>query len=145
MSDFGQFSQRMRVLSKNVEVNSKKLVKDLALNIQPAVVIATPVDEGVAKSNWIVNPGDAVDHVIPAYVPGEKGSTESENVAAAIEQGQSALSNYIDGPIHVTNNLPYIQRLNDGYSKQAGEHFVEAAIMDVVKPTIAKAGLLNDN
>ena len=34
----------------------------------------------------------------------------------------------LDDTVYISNNLPYIQRLNDGYSQQAPENFVESAV-----------------
>ena len=36
-----------------------------------------------------------------------------------------------DNVAYITNNVPYINKLNDGHSSQAPAHFVEAAIDQV--------------
>ena len=36
-----------------------------------------------------------------------------------------------DLPAFITNNLPYIKRLNEGWSKQAPAHFIEQVIADM--------------
>lgn len=78
------------------------------------IVNRTPVLSGKARRNWITTVG------------GKSGATTEATDptgAAAIADARSALDGYgADGKfptITVQNNLPYIDRLENGYSKQA--------------------------
>lgn len=145
MNDFALFAQRTSTRAKQVSENADKAVKTMALAIHSGEILATPIDEGVAKSNWIATLNDPVDFTIPAYVPGKKGSTVLENIDAAIAQGSAVISQYQAGDtIHIANALPYIQRLNDGYSVQAGEQFVEQTIQEIVPVVMNTVKLIND-
>jgi hypothetical protein len=96
--------------------------------------MGTPVDTGRARSNWIAQIGSAPDTVIDAYVPGSLGDTEAANTQAALDQAEAVIKNYKGGQeIHITNNLPYIQRLNDGWSSQAPANFVEQGVMEALQ------------
>lgn len=138
------FSKWAKDTGDNVSRNADKLVRKCALAIDGAVVLATPVDTGRARSNWQVTVDTPAAGTIPPYAPGEGGSTVGPNSRAAIEQGKQAVAQYNgDTPtasINITNNLAYIGRLNNGYSGQAPAGFVEKAIM-VGRDAIQNAAL----
>lgn len=121
------------------------MVRRVALAADQAVVVSTPVDTGRARSNWIVALGDAADSPIEAYTPGEDRSTEAANTQAALAQGEAVIRGYMGGQgtsIHITNNLPYIQKLNDGSSAQAPANFVETAVQQAVAAMTRGRGII---
>lgn len=121
-NDVESFSRRMTLRGGKIAEGADKLVRKVALVIDQAVVIGTPVDTGRARSNWIVQIGSPAEGTIPTHGTGA--------AQAAVVQGQSVIRNYIGGSglsIHITNNLPYIGRLNEGWSKQAPANFVQEA------------------
>lgn len=127
---FQHFSKHMGIVASNVITNSNRIKQRTALVIDRNIVLSTPVDTGRARSNWQVAVGTPIDDVKQAYSPGAQlGFEESANASAAIQQGEVAISRAIPGqPIFITNNLPYVKRLNDGHSAQAPAGFVEVAI-----------------
>lgn len=134
MANLNEFSRRMNLRADRLGTNADKLVRKVALVADQAIVTSTPVDTGRARSNWIVQLDSAADQIISAYSEGRSGSTESENTQAAIDQGSRVISNYQTGRvIHISNNLDYIQDLNDGTSAQAPPNFVEIAVMEAVE------------
>lgn len=130
--DLRQFAQHIRELSDRLENNTDALIRKVALAVDTAVVIATPVDEGRARSNWQVTVDAPAQGVIDAYEPGSEGSTGGANAQAAIDQAEEAIKEYEGGKpssaIYISNNLPYIARLNDGWSAQAPAGFVEKGV-----------------
>lgn len=127
---FRKFAVNMRKRGSSVERNGGKLVRDVAGEIAETVVIATPADIGTAKSNWQAGINSKPSSTIPAYAPGTKGSTSGINERNAIDKARAIIARYRPGNIvHLTNNLPYIGLLNDGYSKQAPAGFVEQAVL----------------
>ena len=107
------------------EVNKEARV--VALKALRNLVLATPVDTGRAKGNWRVGVN---------FDPIEEVDTKSKTGSIAIRLGQSEIASakgqgYVD--IVIANNLPYIQRLNDGWSEQAPAKFVEKAITRATK------------
>lgn len=134
MPSLNDFSRRITVRGRQVAENTDRLVRKVALAADQAVVMGTPVDTGRARSNWIAQIGSAPSGTIDAYAPGDAGSTAGANTQAAIDQAESVISGYNSGEeIHITNNLPYIQRLNDGYSAQAPANFVEQAVVEAAQ------------
>lgn len=123
------FAQRMNVTATAVADNTNKVVRKCALAVDQTVVMATPVDTGRARSNWVVSLDTPATGEIPAYVPGKGQSTAGANAQAAIDQGKEVIDRYNGGvAINITNNLDYIGALNDGSSRQAPANFVEEAV-----------------
>ena len=133
------FSQRMKLRAKNLPREVNKVVRKAALACDQALVLATPVDTGRARSNWIVSLGTDTNSVIEPYDPLTPGTDpgklgESGNAQAALAQGQAEIAQRKPGQaIHITNNVDYIGRLNEGSSAQAPVMFVQAAIRSGVE------------
>ncbi len=116
--------------AKQIEKAASDLAVGTALTIVGDLAIKTPVDTSKAISNWQVDldkePGDTIQ---PHY-PGSDGSTFSASAGETLAKAKVILKNKKAGnDIFITNNLPYIRRLNEGYSKQEPAGFVERAIL----------------
>ena len=114
--------------SLSIEVEMGKLVnleaRKLSISLLRGLTKVTPVDTGRARGNWFVGmstPNRTIDQ--------NRKSTE------AISDGLSVINKATatDYPsIVISNNLPYIEKLNDGHSGQAPKKFVESEISRVV-------------
>ncbi len=102
----------------------------VALTVLGDLVYITPVDTSQALSNWQVNLNDPASDKIPPYYPGEQGSTQRASAQAALQAARAVLRGKKPGDtIYLSNVLPYIKRLNNGYSAQAPAGFVERAVL----------------
>jgi hypothetical protein len=108
-----------------LENATQEAVVDMALRIHGKLVEDTPVDTGWARSNWLPSVG-----VPRRETVGEPGSLDTG--AAGLGQSEVVDWKIADGPIYITNNVPYIRRLNAGSSTQAPAGFVESAIQTEV-------------
>lgn len=90
----------------------------VGLELLRRLMLATPVDTGRAKGNWNASIGDED----PADNPARREQQALSEGAARIaplrlsRQGEK---------LFLTNGVPYIGRLNDGYSKQAPAAFIQ--------------------
>lgn len=110
----------------NVAKNADATLRKCAVAVDGAVVIATPVDTGRARSNWQVGLDAPVAGTIEPLAKGTASTQASINAAKAeIAQYDGARNK----ELHITNNLTYIGRLNEGWSAQAPAAFVEKAVM----------------
>lgn len=128
--NFDDFAKRIHRIAVRVEGNVVRAVKDCAGAVLRSVIGNTPVDTGYARSNWTPELDRAFVGLSPARVPGERGSTAAENAAATIEAGTPTIEAFeiiANREIHITNNAPHIQPLNNGHSKQAPAGFVQVA------------------
>lgn len=93
----------------------------------------TPRDTGWARSNWISAKGRPPS--LPDQPSGRPTSGDVGQAQAAQAAGAASLLSYRlqDGPVYISNHVPYIQSLNTGTSKQAGSEFVERAVERAVR------------
>lgn len=105
--------QKMAALyQRRVVTVLEKHVLKVALDIYGTLKVVTPVDTGRARANWHMDIDTPTVRIV------EPGQDTSPNISQ-YKIGQT---------VFVSNNLPYIRRLNDGWSSQAPAGFVEAAI-----------------
>jgi hypothetical protein len=136
MATAKQFNSRMRRLAKNTATNLTAKVNKIALQVLLNILQSTPVDTGMAISNWILSLSDPSDEQIPPYSPGSKGSTRQRNIGAAYNTAQAGIQDRTPKQIiYITNSLPYIGLLNDGSSSQAPSGFVQSAVLNAVRST----------
>lgn len=131
-----QITLVMKSLEGFTENLIKKMAFDVVANLRKAGVEGgTPVDTGWARANWIPSVGGE-----PAITP--SGAKESVQTAeASLQAGLGSLLSYklIFGSVFITNNVPYIIKLNDPpqHSQQARPGFVQAAITAAVAMSAA--------
>lgn len=113
----------------------KQLIRDsvkedviaLALNIHGRLVDnapdGTPVDTGWASANWWISVGSAsTSNTGPAGDVGARQSQQAQGLADILSYDPSK------GVIYITNNVPYINRLNNGWSQKSPAGFVDKAV-----------------
>ena len=111
---------------------ANEIMQKVALAVDQAVVLGTPVDKGRARSNWIASVSIESFEFIEPYSPGDMlGISESANAQGALDQAQRAIATRQSGErIFLVNNATYIIPLNNGHSAQAPINFIETAIME---------------
>lgn len=124
------FIRRINRRAKRVDDNVNLATKHAARAMLEEVIWATPVDTGRARSNWRVGVGSPNLGTRAPFAPGFKlGLGESANAGAAINSGSSIINSAPRNvPLFISNNLPYINKLNAGSSKQAPANFIERAL-----------------
>lgn len=103
----------------------------LAMDIQANLGEDTPRDTGWARANWIMSIGTPL---VDPQVPLVKGRPNPAQVASAQTRQRQTVGEvlgYTDisqGAIFTTNNVPYIGKLNEGWSRQAGAAFIQRSV-----------------
>lgn len=125
----------MRLRAREVEVNTNRTVRQVGIAAHQTVAIGTPVDTGQARSNWIVTLITPSSATRPPFAPGRNlGRGERENLTAVLQEGQQIIgARRNEQDIWISNNLPYIGRLNEGFSAQAPAMFVEQAVQQAAQ------------
>ena len=120
---------------EQAELGERENVKSVARIGNREVVRATPVDTGLARSNWIASPGAPASFSRSTpFAPLPQGTdsrkfNETANANAAIQENERAIDQrQSEQVLNITNNVSYVQRLNDGSSVQAAAGFVQRAI-----------------
>lgn len=122
---------QIRIIVGGLEQFSERQIIQLSLEVTANLIETTPVDLGWARANWVPS-------ITQAYEANVGQPNDPSDVSAARRrqaEGRAGLLGYklTRGPIFVTNNVPYIQKLNEGSSQQAPAGFVQAAIQAAVQ------------
>lgn len=126
------------VIIADLDAHAEAVAIDLALEITAELRITTPVLTGWARANWVPSLGDPYDGGSAAVQP------TPGLVTTAMSRQNEGLAQVLSyrlaqGPIWVTNNVPYIHRLNEGWSQQAPSGFVQAAVARAVQTVRGRA------
>jgi hypothetical protein len=138
--DLIYFSFRIKKIASAINRAVDLTAQDAARSALIEVIKNTPVDVGTARSNWVVGIGaPAIGARRPAFLPyrsrwrspkGSGGSIgESANASAAFALGALKInSRKPDDPIYIENQVPYIERLDQGHSNQVRPGFVNRSV-----------------
>ncbi len=120
MAQMRDVKGRFVKLGERIEKNARANAIRMASAILQAVVVGTPVDTGHARANWQVGINEEpTDELAETDVSGQATISKGNATLAGQKPGQT---------IHIANNVPYIKRLNEGWSAQAPSGYIEKAI-----------------
>lgn len=131
---------QIRAIVKGLTDLTEQVVTKITLDVSANLIETTPVDTGWARANWAPAIGTPNIEDLRGIVP------DARDAASAGAQQQQALATVATGyklsmgKVFVTNNVPYISRLNDGSSAQAPAGFVQRAIHKAVTEDIRTLG-----
>lgn len=97
-------------------------VQKISLELFSRVILRTPVDTGRARGNWQVSIGSVPNGTLDIN---DKDGSATVSKATAASVGLRA-----GDVIYLVNNLPYINRLEDGYSGQAPAGMVGLTVQE---------------
>lgn len=173
---FEELPEVMEKFAAQIPLMVSQCVQRAVLAGGDYLATSTPVDTGVARSNWVMSIDSIFSGVVPAYAPyptynpehtqvgftqgrynAKKGTygkstptfsrkDEGANLTAVRVQ-HSIVASQFDAMKHeyvsVSNNIPYIESLNDGASKQADAGFFEKSPLIAMR-AITGAWVLKD-
>ena len=125
--DSNSFSAAIRGNAQELRDRIELKVKRAATTLLQQLVANTPIQTGQARANWQASIGSADT----SFIGGPKSIHPPNSIDYAGYEGRATavIQGWTSGEtIFITNNAPYIQRLNDGYSSQAPAGFVESAV-----------------
>lgn len=104
----------------------------LLFEITAVLIEDTPLRDGWARSQWVprINKPYRVNlkNIDPTGGQISAQANESQTALFSIAASYSIYS----GPIFISNNVPYIGRLNDGYSTQAPPGYIQISVLKAV-------------
>jgi hypothetical protein len=119
------FAGDLLKFQKNFEKKSNDAFGKIVFDVGESVLKLTPVDTGRARGNWQYGINTS-----------PIGTTES-TVEPIPELRTTAGSVEIGDEVNISNNLPYIEALEDGHSQQAANGMVKITVTKW-KPIVAK-------
>ena len=113
------FREQLGKFSKTVRTKHAALVTRVARAAHKTAFQMTPIDTSRAMSGW-VSQVDVPFMGEPVYTPGSRGSTLGEAVALNMININDTAAQYKFGQDWIIrNNVPYIELLEAGHSRQA--------------------------
>lgn len=120
MANIQQFKADVLRFADKLKIGAGLAQKKIAIDLWSSITRRTPVDTGRARANWFLTvgaPSTEVAH-LDAKGPGSVPEPPMPDVSG-IDGTQS---------VFIINNLPYIEALENGHSKQAPNGMVRLAI-----------------
>lgn len=100
------------------------------LELHKRIVELTPYKSGAAKLNWIVSAGKPSNEVRKLTGVINLSSDQAESIA--ISAAEAVVANAKPGEaLYIQNNLPYIELLENGSSKQAPSGMTAIAMAEL--------------
>ena len=121
-----KFKASLKKFGQQTRDNAEIIFKKIAFDLDQAVVLDTPVDTGRARGNWyptINAPSKELTNDKKRY--SKTGGAVVGKINETINTAQ------LGDTVWLTNNLPYINRLEDGYSQKAPEGMVGINLLRV--------------
>lgn len=111
---------------KTIRATSEKEMRSIVLELLRRIVLKTPVKSGMAQANWQIG----IEKPAPGVI--QFGGNPSQASSAAITAGLKQVANIKFGQtIYISNNLPYILRLENGWSNQAPAGMVQLSLNEL--------------
>ena len=107
MSSFGD---QLHGFSRSTGIRFDKIVRKVCLDLTRDLVLATPRDIGMAKSNWFLGTTRVSSIESNVSLNGAPSLRRASDFASTLHAG---------GVFYIVNNLPYIMALEYGSSTQA--------------------------
>ena len=118
----GSFEDDLRSFEGKTERKMTQIGRKVALELFKRVIYKTPVDTGRARSNWQVTIGTTASGTVEID---DKSGAATMGKAVADSRGLKA-----GDTIYLTNNLPYIRKLEEGWSRQAPAGMVALTVQE---------------
>jgi hypothetical protein len=131
----GGFTKQLMQFEDSSLKKIDQVTRMIALEVFRRIILKTPVDTGRARGNWLCT----IAAPAAAMAQGEgwfQGSADAggydKSGRAAIEEAANQVMawNPKDVAIFLTNNLPYIEALENGHSSQAPAGMVAITIAE---------------
>jgi hypothetical protein len=116
------FADDIRNFERKTARKLDEVPRKVVFQIFKNVIDKTPVDTGRARANWQPSLGTPATGTIEF--------TDKDGSATIANMQSVLLSINVGDVIFLTNNLPYIRRLEEGYSQQAPAGMVALTVQE---------------
>lgn len=108
---------------EKTKAGADKIFRYACVLVSQGVVMPSPVDTGRFRANWMFGNGS---------VNPDTSAPPDPSGAATLGRIQAQIGQAIAGDVvYITNSLPYAQRLEMGWSKQAPSGMVRVTMADL--------------
>lgn len=118
-----------------VPLIAKEVQKTLVIEIYKRIVLTTPVLTGRARRNWTPTIGTpsnfSTEDVAGVLLTGAPVTQDEKSRIKSVISTLNALP--LGQTVWISNNLPYIRRLDNGYSQKAPSGITEVSIFGALE------------
>lgn len=116
------FAAQLKRFAAKAKQKPAEAQRKIFTELSRRIIMRTPVDTGRARANWM--PAVGAPDLSTTEGRDPNGSTSVANATLV------ALQVGMDQTLYLTNALPYIQRLEDGWSQQAPAGMVKLSALE---------------
>lgn len=120
-----EFRLSLERFGKITQEQATTIVRKITLELDSAVVLSTPVDTGRARGNWF----PSVDNPVTTV---DLASTDKSGAGSVQRATAFIAMSPIGHTVWLSNNLDYIEKLENGSSKQAPNGMVAMNMARIV-------------
>ena len=117
------FTLDVEAFCDKAKKNPEIVMRKVSMKLFSAIIMGSPVDTGRFRNNWFANFGPTPSSEITAYT-GKQGTAAISRVSKVITESRGLAWTELT----LTNNLPYAQRLEYGWSQQAPQGMVRTNV-----------------
>lgn len=117
------FTLDVKAFCDKAKKNPEIVMRQVSMKLFSAIIMGSPVDTGRFRNNWFANFGPTPSSEITAYT-GKQGTAAISRVSKVITESRGLAWTELT----LTNNLPYAQRLEYGWSQQAPQGMVRTNV-----------------
>lgn len=110
------FSLDVSAFVEKAKKNPETVIRAVSIRLFSAIIKASPVDTGRFRANWMTSAA--------APATGISSAVDKSGNTAVQEATNYILNSTTTNTFTLTNNLPYAERLEYGYSQQAPQGMV---------------------
>lgn len=108
------FTLDVKAFCEKAKKNPEIVMRQVSMKLFSAIILGSPVDTGRFRNNWFAESGPSPSRETTTYT-GKQGTAAINRVSKVITEARQLGWTELT----LTNNLPYAQRLEYGWSKQA--------------------------
>lgn len=122
----------IKAFAEQINLSVARVVERITLDLWNKITLRTPVDTGAARRSWQLGIGEP-DTSVPESSGKGEGAYKNDSTPPTSPKADFPTDAEIDGTktVYITSSLGYIQRLEEGSSKQAAAGMVQISIAEV--------------
>ena len=117
----GSFAKQMQAFAEKTNQRIDDVIIGFTFQLSESIILMTPVDKGRARGNW--NPSIGTPDGTVGVAIDKTGSSVLSKTKSVAEKAPGNIFYFV-------NNLPYIRRLEYGWSVQAPQGMVRVTILN---------------
>lgn len=109
-----KFTLDVKAFCEKAKKNPEIVMRQVSIKLFRSIILSSPVDTGRFRNNWFAGAGATPSPETTSYA-GREGTAAVNRMTKVVSESRG----YGWTELTLTNNLPYAQRLEYGWSKQA--------------------------